>query len=53
MPLAIGTGEMKPIELMMAYSVFANGGVSRPITPILKIEDKKGNIVEDNTAGTQ
>lgn len=44
--LAIGTGELKPIELMQAYSVFANGGYKKEINPILKIIDKKGNLVE-------
>ncbi|MCK9272097.1 penicillin-binding protein [Candidatus Gracilibacteria bacterium] len=46
-PLAIGTGELKPLELAQAYSVFANGGYKKDITPIIKIEDTKGNIIED------
>lgn len=45
-PLAIGTGELKALELMQAYSVFANGGGRRDVTPILKIVDKKGNVIE-------
>ncbi len=45
-PLAIGTGELKPIELLQAYSVFANGGYRKDVTPIMRIEDKKGNIVD-------
>lgn len=45
-PLAIGTGELKPIELLQAYSVFANGGYRKDITPIMRIEDKKGNIID-------
>lgn len=48
-PLAIGTGELKPIELLRAYSVFANGGYRKDLTPIMKIEDKKGNIIEQYT----
>ncbi|MDD5377169.1 MAG: transglycosylase domain-containing protein [Candidatus Gracilibacteria bacterium] len=48
-PLAIGTGELKPIELMQAYSVFANGGYKKEINPILKITDKKGNLIEQYT----
>ncbi len=44
--LAIGTGELKPIELMQAYSVFANGGYKKEINPILKITDKKWNLIE-------
>ena len=45
-PLAIGTGELKPIELLQAYSVFANGGYKKELNPILMITDKKGNLIE-------
>ena len=48
-PLAIGTGELKPIELLQAYSVFANGGYKKEVNPILKITDKKGNLIEKYT----
>lgn len=48
-PLSIGTGELKPIELLQAYSVFANGGYKKEINPILKITDKKGNLIEQYT----
>ncbi len=48
-PLAIGTGELKPLELLQAYSVFANGGYRKEINPILKITDKKGNLIEQYT----
>ncbi|MDD5198040.1 MAG: transglycosylase domain-containing protein [Candidatus Gracilibacteria bacterium] len=47
--LAIGTGELKPIELMQAYSVFANGGYKKELSPILKITDQKGNLIEQYT----
>lgn len=46
MPLAIWTWELKPLELAQAYSVFANMWVRRDITPILRIEDKKWNIID-------
>lgn len=45
MPLAIGTGEVRPLELAQAYSVFAQGGWRKEPEPILKIVDKKGNII--------
>ncbi|EKE29895.1 MAG: 1A family penicillin-binding protein [uncultured bacterium (gcode 4)] len=45
-PLAIWTWELKPLELAWAYSVFANWWVKRDITPILRIEDKKWNIID-------
>jgi len=48
-PMAIGTAELKPIELANAYMTFANYGVYKEITPILKIEDKNGNIIEQYT----
>ncbi|MDD2566270.1 MAG: penicillin-binding transpeptidase domain-containing protein, partial [Candidatus Gracilibacteria bacterium] len=47
-PLAIGTGELKPLELAQAYSVFANMGKKKNISPIIKIEDKKGNLIYQN-----
>ncbi len=47
MPLAIGTGELRPIELMQAYSVYANGGWRKEPNPILRITDKKGNIIDE------
>ncbi len=47
MPLAIGTGELKPLELAQAYSVFANGGWRQEPEPILKIIDKKGNVIDE------
>lgn len=54
-PLAIGAGEVRPIEMVQAYSVFANGGYKKEITPILKIVDRKGNLVDQYTenAGKQ
>lgn len=47
MPLAIGTGEVKPIEMAQAYSVFANGGWRKELNPIMKIVDAKGNVLEE------
>lgn len=45
MPLAIGTGEIRPLELAQAYSVFAQNGWRKEPEPILKIVDKKGNVI--------
>lgn len=45
-PLAIGTGEVKPLEMLSAYSVFANAGWKKEIVPILRIEDRKGNVID-------
>jgi penicillin-binding protein 1A len=46
--LAIGTGEVQPLELVAAYGVFPNEGVYTEPLAILKIEDKNGNIIEEN-----
>ncbi len=46
-PLALWTWEMTPLELASAYSIFANLWIKKEITPILKITDSKGNIIEE------
>ncbi|MCX6731599.1 MAG: transglycosylase domain-containing protein [Candidatus Parcubacteria bacterium] len=45
--LVLGGGEVSPLELTGAYSVFANNGERNPIAGILKIEDKDGNVLEE------
>lgn len=47
-PIAIGTAEVKPIDMLQAYSVFANDGVKKPIYFIQKIEDSNGNVIEEH-----
>jgi len=46
--LALGSGEVKLIEMTHAYGVFANEGVKAEPRSILKIEDNQGNIVFEN-----
>ncbi|MDD4151708.1 MAG: transglycosylase domain-containing protein, partial [Candidatus Gracilibacteria bacterium] len=46
-PLAIGAAEIEGIEMASAYSVFANMGYKKEITPILKILDSKGVEIEN------
>jgi len=46
--LALGTSEVKPIELVAAYGVFSNNGVYVKPIAITKIEDKTGNIIYVN-----
>lgn len=48
-PLALGAGEVTMMEMVEAFSVFANGGEKVPTTAILKVLDNKGKILEDNT----
>lgn len=45
-PLALGAGEVTPLEFAEAYSVFANGGYRTEPVSILKIETADGNVLE-------
>jgi penicillin-binding protein 1A len=47
--LALGAGEVSPLEMAGAFSVFANHGVYVAPYAIVRIEDKDGNIIEENT----
>ncbi len=47
-PIAIWTAEAKPIDMMQAYSVFANNGIKKQLYAIEKIEDNDGNIIEEH-----
>ncbi len=47
-PLALGAWEVRPIELMQAYSVYANLGIKRDLYFIDKIEDSSANILEEH-----
>ena len=46
-PMALWTWLMTPLELAWAYSTFANMWVNKNINPIIRIEDRKWNIIED------
>jgi len=46
--LALGAGDVSPLEMAAAFGVFANRGVYVEPVSILRIEDKDGNILEDN-----
>ena len=45
--LVLGGGEVALLEMTGAYSVFANDGVRNPVTGIQKIEDSKGDVLEE------
>lgn len=45
--LGLGAGEARLIDMVGAYSVFANGGYKSEPVAILKIEDRNGNIIEE------
>ncbi|PKL75665.1 MAG: penicillin-binding protein [Candidatus Melainabacteria bacterium HGW-Melainabacteria-1] len=46
--LALGPNEVTPLEIASAYSTIARNGSYLEPTPILKIEDRFGNLIEDN-----
>lgn len=45
--IALGSGEVRMLELAQAFSVLANQGVYFPYNPILKITNYKGEIIEE------
>lgn len=47
--LALGAGDVSPIEMASAFGVFSNHGVYVEPISIMKIEDKDGNVIEENT----
>jgi len=48
--LVLGGGEVNLLEMTGAYSVFANDGVRNPPTPILKVKDRAGHVLESYKA---
>ena len=46
--LALGPNEVTPLEMASAYSSMAREGTYLEPTPILRIEDRFGNLIEDN-----
>jgi membrane carboxypeptidase/penicillin-binding protein PbpC len=48
LPLVLGGGEVKLVDLVSAYGVFATEGLRYPLVSVLKIEDSEGNIIEEN-----
>jgi len=45
--LVLGGGEVKLLDMVSAYGVFATGGIRHPYKAILKIEDSEGKILEE------
>lgn len=45
--LVLGGGEVTLLEMTSAYGVFANDGTRSPPTGILRIEDNRGNVLEE------
>ncbi|MGH7141775.1 MAG: transglycosylase domain-containing protein [Minisyncoccia bacterium] len=47
--LALGAAAVNLLDLTSAYGTFAQNGVHYPATPILKITDSTGKVIEDNS----
>lgn len=47
--LALGSGDISPLEMASAFGVYPNHGVYVEPISILKIEDKDGNTIEENS----
>ncbi|GIV98162.1 MAG: hypothetical protein KatS3mg057_2819 [Herpetosiphonaceae bacterium] len=47
--LTLGGGEVTPLDLATAYNTLASGGRYFPPTPILKITDARGQVLEEFT----
>lgn len=45
-PIAIGSGEVRPLDMAAGYSIFSNGGTYYDPTPILEIKTHDGEILE-------
>jgi penicillin-binding protein 1A len=52
LPLAIGYSDVSPLEMASAYSVFATGGMRTEPYGIRKIDDVRGNTVEEHRVVT-
>lgn len=45
--LTLGGGEVRMVDMAVAFGVLANGGTRVDLHPILKVEDAKGKILEE------
>jgi penicillin-binding protein 1A len=48
--LALGAYEVSPLDMAAAYATLAARGVRHEVTPILRVLDRRGNVLEDHTA---
>ncbi len=46
--IALGAGEVRPLDMAQGFSVLANNGKKIPLSPILLVRDRQGNILLDN-----
>ncbi|MGZ4693955.1 MAG: transglycosylase domain-containing protein [Acidimicrobiales bacterium] len=48
--VTLGVYSVSPLDMAVGYSTFENHGVKNDPTPVVKVTDSKGTILEDNTA---
>ncbi len=48
LPVAIGAAEATLLEMTSAYSAFANQGVRVTPTPVVRVTDREGNVLEEH-----
>ncbi|HWC10801.1 MAG TPA: transglycosylase domain-containing protein [Acidimicrobiales bacterium] len=46
--LTLGSAEVSPLDMAAAFSVFANRGVQQAATPVVRVLDAEGGVLEDN-----
>lgn len=46
--LTLGGGEVRPYDMAVAFGVFANQGIKQDLVSILKVEDWRGKVLEEN-----
>lgn len=49
LPLALGAVEVTPLDMTQAYATLANGGKQITISPLLKVIDRHGKVLLDNS----
>jgi penicillin-binding protein 1A len=47
---SLGVIDVSPLEMASAYGIFANRGMRQTPTPVVKVVDTEGEVLEDNTA---
>jgi len=48
--LPLGSCMLNPLEMAQAYIPFATGGIARDAIAVLRVEDRYGNVLEDNSS---
>jgi penicillin-binding protein 1A len=47
--LTLGSAETSPLDMAAAFGVFARRGEQFPATPVIKVTDAEGEVLEDNS----